>query len=148
MKNILLKTALLAGTLDITAAILNFMLKGGGNPTIVLQYIASGLFGKETAFSHAAMPSIGLLLHYFIAFAFTVFYFFVGYKVFEQFKYWQLSGVFYGIFVWFVMNKIIVPMSLIMPRPSTLSNDFTQMGILIVCIGLPIAYFSHQIIRK
>jgi hypothetical protein len=140
MKNTWLTTSLIAGTLDIIAAFLNFMLKGGKNPVVILRYIASGLFGRELANSQRIMPLLGLLLHYFIALTFTLFYFFVAHKILGRLA-WPFAGTFYGIGVWVVMNKIIVPLSLIPPRPSTLSNDLTQMGILILCIGLPIAYF-------
>jgi hypothetical protein len=143
MKNTWLTAGLIAGTLDITAAFLHFMLKGGKNPVVILQYIASGLFGRELANSQRIMPLLGLLLHYFIALTFALFYFFVAHKILGRLA-WPLAGTLYGLGVWVVMNKIIVPLSLIPPRPSTLSNDLTQLGILILCIGLPIAYFSHQ----
>ncbi len=143
MKNTWIAAGLIAGTLDILAAALNFIRQGGRNPIVILQYIASGLFGKGLAYSKPWMPLVGLLVHYFIAFTFTVFYFLVANKILGYLP-WPLAGTLYGIGVWVIMNKIILPLSLVTPRAPSLNNDLTQLGILILCIGLPIAYFSQQ----
>ena len=43
----ILIAGLIAGTLDIAAAITNYMINGGNKPESVLKYIASGLVGKK-----------------------------------------------------------------------------------------------------
>ena len=73
MNKTILQTGLIAGTLDISAASLQFFLTTGKNPILIFKYIASGIFGKDIAYSNGFMPIAGLLLHYLIAFTFTIF---------------------------------------------------------------------------
>jgi hypothetical protein len=148
MMKLIFKTVLIAGTLDILAATINFFIQTGKGPVPVLKYISSGLFGAVSAKNNPIMPFVGLLLHFFIVFIFTVFYFYLASKLLNRLKYWQLAGLVYGAFVWFVMNKIVVPLSLIPSRPSSIGNDVIQLLILMVCIGLPIAYFSKNMIQN
>lgn len=144
MNKTILKTGLIAGTLDISAASINFIVTTGRNPVLVLKYIASGIFGKELAYSNEFMPIIGLFLHYLIAFSFTIFFFGVYPKIKNYNLNWKILGVLYGLFVWVVMNLIIVPLSNTPKRPFTFQGITIGAGILILCIGLPIAYFAHK----
>jgi len=43
--------ALVAGTMDYTAAITNYMLGGGKTPVLIAYYIASSLLGHDTAYN-------------------------------------------------------------------------------------------------
>ncbi len=90
------------------------------------------------------MPIIGLLLHYLIAFSFIIFFFWIYPKIKNFNLDWRLWGVLYGLFVWTVMNLIVVPLSNTPKFPLTLQGFLTQAGILIICIGLPIAYFANK----
>lgn len=146
----ILLTALLAGTLDISAAIINYMIQGGQQPESVLKYIASGVFGSRAFQGDPLMPYWGILFHYIIAFLFTLFYF-VIYPFLPSFKNnIPLSAFIYGIIVWIVMNKIIVPFSHTPPLPFVLWKTLVQLGILIICIGLPISWLAkkHYLYRK
>ncbi|MGE5859094.1 MAG: hypothetical protein ACM34J_00975 [Ignavibacteria bacterium] len=68
---IIVLTTLLAGSLDISAAFINSLVRAGTGPVKVLQYIASGLLGPE-AFSGGWMTAFfGLASHYFITFVWT-----------------------------------------------------------------------------
>ena len=71
---LIIKAGLIAGSLDIIAAFLNFYFKTGKNPTIVLKYTASAIFGKDAVTGGNGMALTGLLLHYIIAFIFTIFF--------------------------------------------------------------------------
>ncbi|MFT3794720.1 hypothetical protein [Flavobacterium sp.] len=67
-----------AGTLDILAAFLVYsVLMQVADAPQILRSIASGVFGKQAYVDSTMMPLIGLFLHYCIAFAFAVFYFWV-----------------------------------------------------------------------
>ncbi|WP_133272023.1 hypothetical protein [Hymenobacter radiodurans] len=68
-------TALLAGTLDISAAMTNFAVSTGGSPLRVLPYVASGVFGKAAFSGSPLMLVWGLVFHFSIALVFTVFFF-------------------------------------------------------------------------
>ena len=141
MLKAILKTGFIAGTLDILAAII---ILAKMNVTGVLQYIASGVFGKESFSGGTTMAITGLIFHYIIAFSFTTLYFiFFPYVPFLGKQKWA-SGVLYGVFVWSVMNLIIVPLSSTNNSPLTWSGASLNMAILIVCIGLPISFLASK----
>ncbi|NJN34942.1 MAG: hypothetical protein HC817_12500 [Saprospiraceae bacterium] len=75
MLKIILKTALIAGSLDITAACLQAYLKTGATPDRILAYIASGVFGKKAFSGGFPMQIAGLLFHFIIALACAACYF-------------------------------------------------------------------------
>lgn len=135
----------IAGTLDAMGPIL----VNGVSPSGMFKYIASGAFGAEKAFSGGGkMIAWGIFFHYFIAFSWTTFYFFlypaVGFLQKNKF----LSGVLYGIFVWVMMNRIVVPLSKIPQRPFELKGALIGVSILIVAIGLPIAILTQRYYSK
>ncbi len=140
----IIKAGLIVGTLDILSAFIYYFIKTGDkNVFTVLNYVASGIFGKE-AFSGSNMMIIaGLVLHYSIAFAFTIFFFLLFPKIKAFSKDWILTGILYGIFIWIVMNLIVVPLSNIGSRPFTLVNALINVIILIVCISLPLSFMTN-----
>jgi len=149
LKTILLAT-LIAGTLDILAAVVSYSINGG-RPINILYFIASGVFGKEVAYrSGEWMAFVGLALHYLIAFLFSLFLFLVYPWVKSFLKNKILIGVLYGIFVWLVMNRIVLPLSNTAALPFKIKGAIIGCLILIFFIGLPIAlivdrHYSHRI---
>ena len=128
-----------AGTLDILSACTQYYLSSGKNPVMVLNYVASGFFGKETAYANGpVMPIAGLLFHYLIAFSFTLFFFWLypKWKALAWNKFVTAFG--YGLFVWAVMNLLVVPMSLTPKKPFDISRAIIAATILICMIGLPV----------
>jgi uncharacterized membrane protein YagU involved in acid resistance len=145
----MLKAGLLVGTLDIVAASLHYAIQTGGNPPWpVLQYIASGLFGQEAYRGGIAMMLAGLFFHYCIAFAFTSFFFWLygSLRRYASSPIW--IGVLYGLFVWAVMNLVVVPLSKIPPRPFTLGNVLINVVILVVCMGIPLAVVTNSFYKE
>lgn len=141
---LIIKAGLIAGALDIVAAFLNFYFKTGKNPTIVLKYIASAIFGKEAMTGGIEMILTGLLLHFIIAFIFTLFFSVIYKMLWSWFKNTILIAILYGIFVWIVMNLAIVPLSKASQIPFSWSGAITNVVILIVCIGLPLSYLFRK----
>src|SRR4051794_18482297 len=86
-----------AGLLDITAAI---VILGKMNATGVLQFVASGAFGKAAFQGGAPMALLGLLFHFIIAFTFATIYFLVYPHISFLQKHKVLSGLLYGVIVW------------------------------------------------
>jgi hypothetical protein len=132
---------LLAGTLDIVAACVNFMIAtGGANPVIVLQYIASGVFGAA-AFQHGPWFGLwGLFFHYVIAMSWTALFIALYPRLRLLRRSTIASGVVYGAVVWACMANIIVPLSIVRPVQQTFMKVLLAIAILIVCIGLPVAW--------
>ncbi len=142
--NQIVKAWLLVGTLDILAAFIMVVVKTGKNPLIVLTFIASALFGQEAYSGGTVMQVIGLVCHYFIALSFTVFFFLIYPKVKALQYNVIITGIAYGLFVWCVMNLIVVPSTQIPNRPFDLAGAMINMAILIVCIGLPLAVMARR----
>jgi hypothetical protein len=145
----ILKAGLFAGTLDFLAACI-FVFIRTGQPHIpgISKFIASGVFGKAALDGGGGMMLAGLFFHYLIAFIFTIFFFWIYPKIRVASKNRLATAVVYGILVWSVMNLIVIPLSNIASRPISLSNALINIGILILCIGMPVSLIAHAYYRK
>ena len=141
----ILRAALLVGTLDISAAFIQVYLQSGHSPfKPVLYFVASGLLGKTSPLSVGATMAAGLLIHYLIATTFTVIFFLlVAHRPFAR-EHRLLTGIAFGIFVWVVMNLLVLPLTNTRPFVFNLSKNALSMGILIVCIGIPLALLTNR----
>jgi len=142
-------TGFIAGTLDAVAAVINYYIKTGKNPIKIFNYIASAVFGQEKAYEDGtSMVFAGVLFHYLIAFLFTIVFFVIYPKLKLLSKNLLLSGLCYGIIIWLVMNKLILPLTNI-AKPATppvfnLGMTLTQIGILMLFVGLPISILTGR----
>ncbi len=144
IKTILL-AGFVAGTLDMLGALLVYavILKKISAEKIV-RGIASGVFKKEAFSGGAEMIFYGVVFHFLIAFAFTVFYFLIFPYIPFLRKQKILSALLYGIFIWTVMNVIILPIVFPNRTPITLNAVLTGAPILMIMIGLPISFFASK----
>jgi|SRR5450755_3111911 hypothetical protein len=143
------KAGLLVGTMDILAAfILVYIRTGKLIIAGILKFIASGLFGKQALSGGRRMILAGLILHYVVAFIFTIFFF----QVFPKIKFLSanriITGIFYGIFIWLIMNLIVVPLSGVASRPFNMINAVINILILIVAIGIPLSFMASAFYKK
>jgi uncharacterized membrane protein YagU involved in acid resistance len=135
----------LAGTLDALAAI---VLLANMHAKRVFQFIASALLGRNTAFQGGMSTAIlGLALHYFIAFSFTVFFFLIYPRLSFLRKNALLDALLYGIFVWLVMNLIVLPLVGI-HQSLTTGKVVYNMIILTFTIGLPVSFLARKYYTK
>ena len=103
-------TGLIAGTMDITGATLWFMIRTGNSPIRVLEFIASAAFGREQAFSGNILMSVaGLFFHYVIAYSWTCLFYLAYPKIGLLKANKFMVGIIYGVFVWTMMNLVLVP---------------------------------------
>ncbi len=150
MKNLtlnVLKSGLMVGTLDILAAFIQFYVKTQKNPMAVLHFIASGVFGKDAFTGGSKMAAFGLLFHYLIAFGFTLLFFMLYPQLKVVIKNKFMLGIIYGIFIWLVMQFLILPLSQAPPIKFTLQSATTAVVILIACIGIPLSAYAERINR-
>ena len=141
----ILFSGFIAGTLDILAAILVYaVIMQKVTAVQILHGIASGAFGKTTIGSPAIMALIGLAFHFIIAFCFAIAYFVVYPHIPFLRKQKIISGLLYGIFVWAVMNLIVVPMSNANHAPFAWPSAIRAASILMLCIGLPISIITSK----
>jgi hypothetical protein len=140
----LLAAALLAGTLDMIGATLQFILNGGREPGRIWRYVASGAFGPSARKGGTEMVVYGLLFHYFIAFTWTLIFFLVFSRLGFAIQFPILAGVLYGILVWLGMNFVVVPLSHIGSFPVHLKSSLIGAGILVLAIGIPVSLMAHR----
>jgi hypothetical protein len=143
-KTILL-SGFVAGTMDMLAAILVY--SGIMQKVTIMQIlhgIAAGVFGKDTVGSSTTMALLGLAFHYIIAYCFAIGYFIVYPHISFLRKQKIISGLLYGIFVWAVMNLIVVPLSNTYHAPFKWDSALRAAVILMFCIGLPISLITHR----
>lgn len=135
---------LLAGTLDILAAIVDVKIRLNSGPVAVLKYIASGALGEAAFSSGLGTAIVGLLFHYLIA-TFWAFLFFATYsKSIRWIKNRAVMSVLYGLLIWLVMNIVVVPLSRVVHGPFSYFQAIKGMLILIVAVSLPIVLMTHR----
>jgi hypothetical protein len=135
---------LLAGTLDISCAFLNAYISNGVSPVRILRVIAMGFFGKEALTGGVMMPVYGLLFHYFIAYSFTAFFFWLYPNVKIMAKNIVITAIVYGVFIYVVMDLLILPLTKLPSIPFRIDKALIATGILIIAIGLPLSYFARR----
>ena len=137
----ILLTGLIAGTLDALGPILI----NKANPKLMFQFIASGAFGSERAFAGGTpMVVWGVLFHYFIAYSWTTLFFLLYPAIPFLRKNKYITAVLYGVFVWIVMNRVVIPLSKIQQGPFNIKGALTGAAILIVAIGLPVSILARR----
>ena len=121
--------------MDIAAAIIMAVARGS-TPMRLLQFVASGLVGRNAFEGGMATAALGLALHFLIAFAVVVIFWFPRGR-FSRIKEWPVaSGLVYGALVFAVMNLVVLPLSRA-PIRHALIPDLIQLAIHMFIIGLP-----------
>jgi hypothetical protein len=137
-------TALVAGSLDLGAALLFFVIRSKQNHAMLLRYIASAVFGPRAFSDGSRMVVAGICFHYVIALCWVGFYL----AVYPWVRSWRtgllLDAAVYGLFVWVIMNRVVLPLSRAVPRPFSLSFLLINMLILVIAIGLPCTYAARH----
>lgn len=129
---------LVAGTLDLTTA----CLLGGWNTPF---WIAGGLIGPQAI--HGGIPTyaLGVLLHFFIAFSFTAFFYGASRMLAFPIKHPLISGIAYGIAIELLMSYVVMPLSALHAGGRNGLNDWVA-GLLghTLMVGLPISYIVRH----
>lgn len=147
-----LTAGLIAGTLDIIAACLNAYIKNDTAPMQVLKGVASGAFDPKTFSNGTLLAVCGLLIHFFIAISFTIFFFSLTRQFPTLIKFPIPIGILYGIFVWAAMRFIILPyFSRLNPKPivgkEAIINAAIAAAIIVVCVGIPVALLARKYVK-
>jgi hypothetical protein len=134
---------LLVGTLDITCASIQTLIYGR-DVINLFKFVASGFFGEEASKGGMEYAFYGLAFHYFIAFSWTTLFF----LVYPKLKLWSINrivtGIGYGLFIWLVMNRVVLKLSNIPPFPFRLMSAVIGASILIVAIGIPLSFLANR----
>jgi hypothetical protein len=134
---------LIAGVLDISSAFLLSYPKGVG-PIRVLQGVAAGLIGRESAINGGlATAGLGLAIHFFIAFVVSAVFYGASRKLLFLTRHSIISGLLYGVIVYGFMYWIVMPLAYPVVHPS-LTRDLTAICVHMLLIGLPISLIVRR----
>jgi hypothetical protein len=142
--NAIVRAGLLAGTMDGLAAALLYVIRTGKNPIAVYRFVASGVFGQDALSGGLAMGLTGILFHYMIAMGWAIIFFVACTKIPILLKNWFISGITYGLFVWLMMNLVVLPLSRVSALTMTVNGVLIGISVLMVCIGLPISFLARK----
>lgn len=145
---LILLAGLSVGTLDILSACTDYYIATGKGPEGVLRFVASGVFGQQAFTGSGIMPVWGLLFHYIIAFSFTIFFFWLYPKIKFMSTYPVLTAIIYGIFMWVVTTRIVMPLSNTPPGTFHFWKAVKAILILVVMIGIPLSFIAKSYFGK
>jgi uncharacterized membrane protein YagU involved in acid resistance len=94
------------------------------------------------------MARVGLVLHFVIAFIWSLIYFRL-YKLFPSIgKRAVVAGLVYGLMVWLIMNRVVLPASNAPQLPFNWTGAIRGVVILMLLIGLPNAILARRFYRS
>ena len=134
----IVSAATICGIMDITAALVVYGMMGV-KPFRLLQGIAGGVLGPRTYTGGIATALLGLALHFVIAFGAATVFFMASRGTRFLLDHAVVSGVLYGIAVYFFMQRVVIPLSRANRNPFSLKFMIIGIIIHIFCVGLPIA---------
>ncbi len=139
-----LYAGLLAGALDISAAILT-------NPQAparaVLQSVASGLLGAEAYRGGWPTAWLGLAAHFAIMLVIAAVFVAAAGALPALRRFWLPVGVVFGVAVWIAMTYVVVPLSASpISGPVDLMTALKPIVVHIVAVGLPIAWVARRML--
>ncbi|RZJ12620.1 MAG: hypothetical protein EOP39_03125 [Rubrivivax sp.] len=133
---------LLAGTGDLVFALGHY-----GMTLKVFQTVAAGLIGKETAFAGGpATFALGVGLHYGIALIWAAIFCVIGLRWPALLRKAELSGLAYGLVVYFGMNNVVLPLSALQTPFWPPKMDMPAIAAHCFLFGFPIALAARRIL--
>jgi hypothetical protein len=143
----ILLATLVAGTLDITYAIVSSATRGVA-PMIIWQSVASGLLGKASYEGGVPTAVAGGLLHFGIMACWAIAFYLLSRRWTALVERPFLWGPLFGVVVFIAMNYVVVPLSAIghtFDRPPLryIGELFSH----VVFVGIPVAWFASRVPR-
>lgn len=142
----ILAATLVAGTLDILAAIVLTLLNGRP-PMGMLRTVASGPFPGATQWG-APGSLLGLAVHFALMAVMAAVFVLAARRLRSLWEKPFLWGLLYGLATYVVMNLIVVPLRWPTAFPPALQSVATQLFCHIVLVGIPIALIARRHLRR
>ena len=140
---------LTAAALDITGAIIVYAyLLRVTTIQKLLQSVAAGALGKSSYSGGWQTAILGLLFHTLIALSFAGFYMLIYRYWTRLFSHNFIAGVIYRSFVWCVMNLLVLPVVVGKEFIFNAKYFFWGMGLIIFCVGVPIALITGKYFKS
>jgi hypothetical protein len=142
---VIFRIGLISGTLDITENII-FNAFRHITPTMIFQYIASGLIDGASFQLGLASVALGIILHYFIALSWTAIFFVASRKLAVLTRRPVIAGLLYGLGFYLFMNLVVLPLSRIPKSTAAMTLPSQISGVLAVtfCIGLAVSLLVRR----
>lgn len=130
----------IAATLDIGAA----CVISGRNPGFILQVIAGGLLAKASFAGGWATMLLGGVLQEAMGLLIAAIYVVLAKSIPPLLRRWVISGLAYGVVIFFVMNYVVVPLSAWKSAPHFTAVKFAANMAAMLLFGLIVAFFAHR----
>lgn len=134
---------LIVGVLDFFDAVIFNSLRGV-SPSRVWQFVASGLIGRASFGGGMKTALLGVLLHFLIAFILAAIYYGASLYLPMLLRRAVLWGMIYGVAVYFVMNYVVLPLSLAPPLSFSLASFLNGVIGHALLVGLPVALVARR----
>ena len=136
--------ALTVGTLDGLDACIVSLVRGS-NPARMFRGVASGLLGSSAIQGGLEISFLGLCIHFFIATVWVTVYFLASRKIAVLRKHPFICGPIFGLLVYAVMYRIVIPLSAIgVTPPLVWPRSLNDLLIHAFGVGLPAAWWSSR----
>lgn len=135
---------LVVGILDGLFALVFYGLILGAKPMRIFQSVASGLLGKASYEGGTRTFVLGILLHFVVATCIAAVYYAASLKFPVLIRHAVVSGLIYGMIAYLGMNYVVIPLSAIGLRPTSLRLFLPAFIGHALLVGLPIALLARQ----
>jgi len=133
---------LVGGTIDIFSASLISLL----SPLLIMRFIAAGLLGPDVIKGGLDISFIGLLLQWLMGLIIAAIYVLAATRLAWMHRDWRVTGVAYGVPVYFVMTYVVLPLSALHHwTPFNLKGFLLNMAAMML-FGLIIAYANSRLV--
>jgi uncharacterized membrane protein YagU involved in acid resistance len=139
--NAILFGGLIAGAIDIGAA----SLIAGRNPGFIMQVIAGGLLAKASFAGGARTMLLGFVLQELMGILIAAIYVALAKMLPALTRRWMISGLAYGVIIFFIMNYLVVPLSAWKSAPHYSALKFAQDLTAMLVFGLIVAFFARRL---
>ncbi|NML06383.1 hypothetical protein [Sphingomonas sp. G-3-2-10] len=133
---------LIAGTLDILAAI-GMTLSKGREIDAMLRYVGSGVW-PDAAKLQATGASAGLAVHYGLMAIMAAVFVLAANLIPALKRQWLLWGLLYGLATYVAMNLVAVPLRFGTPLPHSAMQIVPQLLFHLFLVGVPIAWVARK----
>ncbi|HEY6231322.1 MAG TPA: hypothetical protein VIW64_08655 [Pyrinomonadaceae bacterium] len=120
----------------------------GVKPLRIFQSVASGVLGRSSFDGGARTFAFGLGLHFVVAICIAAVFYFASLKLPILIRHAIVSGLIYGLVAYLVMNYVVIPLSKIGLRPTTLRVFLPAFIAHAFLVGLPIALLARRSAQK
>jgi uncharacterized membrane protein YagU involved in acid resistance len=127
----------IAATIDIGAA----CVISGRNPVFILQFIAGGLLAKASFGGGIPTVILGAVLQEAMGILIAAAYVPSARALPALSRRWAISGLIYGVIIFFVMNYAVLPLSAWKSVPHFTALKFSENMAAMLVFGLIVAYF-------